>query len=68
MDGVVTIEDATLIQKASLDMVALDGVATAISDVNGDGKVTVEDATLIQKYLSGGYAQTGRVGESVIIG
>ena len=68
LDGVVTIEDATLIQKASLDMVALDGVATAISDVNGDGKVTVEDATLIQKYLSGGYAQTGRVGESVIIG
>ncbi len=68
LDGVITVDDVTLIQKASLNIVALDDIATAISDVNDDGKITVADATLIQKYLSRGYTNTGRTGESVILG
>lgn len=64
-DGVITIEDASLIQKAGLGIITLDEAQTALADVNGDGRISILDVTLIQKYLAGGYQNTGLVGQTV---
>ena len=57
-DGVITIADATEIQKMGLGMVEV----SALADVNNDGRISILDVTLVQKYLVGGYANTGLVG------
>ncbi|MCD8026694.1 MAG: dockerin type I repeat-containing protein [Clostridiales bacterium] len=49
LDGVVTVADVTLVQKASALLVTLTDEQTVLADVNGDGRVSVLDATCIQK-------------------
>ena len=51
-DGSVTIDDATLVQKAVAELAELDAKQQKAADVNGDGDVTIDDATLIQKYVA----------------
>ncbi len=51
-DGVITVMDATLIQKAGVDLETLSDTQTILADVNQDGRVSVVDATLIQKYIA----------------
>lgn len=60
-DGVITIADATEIQKMGIGMVEVN----ALGDVNGDGRISILDVTLVQKYLAGGYTNTGLVGTPV---
>ena len=62
-DGEITIEDATLIQKAVAGIATFDADQKVLADVNGDGEVSVFDVTLIQKYIVGGYSNTGNVGK-----
>lgn len=52
-DNLITIADATLIQKfaAGLDTVADKYIRAA--DVDGNGEINIKDATLIQKYIAG---------------
>ena len=52
-DGVVTILDATLIQKYKAHMIDASEIDLSVADVDGDGTVTVLDATRIQKYKAG---------------
>ena len=51
-DGIVTIDDATAIQKYLAKLITLDDAALKAADANGDGIVTIDDATAIQKYLA----------------
>lgn len=49
-DGVIDILDAVMVQKCSVDKVALTEDQQKAADVNGDGIVDILDAVLIQKY------------------
>ena len=40
-DGKVTVDDATVLQRAAVDFVQLTDTQTALADVNGDGRVSV---------------------------
>lgn len=51
-DGRVSVEDATLIQKAVGELEELDAQQKMLADVNSDSKVDVVDATLIQEYAA----------------
>ena len=51
-DGVVSIADVTMIQRAAAEAVTLTDVQKKAADVNGDGAVDISDATLIQQYLA----------------
>lgn len=62
-DGVITITDATLVQKAAIKLAKLSDMSREIGDVNGDGKLTISDVTCIQRYLSRygeGFGKTGK--------
>lgn len=48
-DGVVTVVDATLVQKYVVKLSTLTDSQIKIADVNGDGEISVADATEIQK-------------------
>ena len=72
-DGIITIQDATEIQKMGLGILDIDEDATdeeieklmiayALADVNDDGRVSILDVTYVQKYIVGGYNNTGKVG------
>ena len=52
-DGIVTILDATWIQRALAGIGAPAGFNEAAADVDGDGDVTILDATYLQRYLVG---------------
>lgn len=75
MDGFVTIQDATMIQKMGLGIITDEPttdeeieklmLAFVLADVNDDGRVSILDVTYVQKYLVGGYSNTGRVGNVV---
>lgn len=69
-DGVITVMDATLVQKLGLGVEKSESDLTSIlADVNNDGRVSVLDVTCIQKYITGGYSNTGRTGvELEIVG
>lgn len=61
-NGVVTIEDATLIQKYLAEMSEFTLQQIMLADVNGDNSVTVTDVTCVQRYLAefeGGAGRTG---------
>lgn len=73
MDGIISIQDATEIQKMGLGILDTDEDATEeeleaifiaweLADVNGDGRVSILDVTYVQKYLVGGYNNTAKVG------
>lgn len=49
-DGIITIADATLIQKVAVGFEALSDKYTKAADVDGNGIINVKDATYIQKY------------------
>lgn len=75
-DGIISIQDATEIQKLGLGILDVEEDATeeeleaifiayALADVNGDGRVSILDVTYVQKYIVGGYNNTGKVGTPV---
>ena len=51
-DGVISIADATTLQKHLANIVDFDDEQLAVADTNGDGSVSIADATQIQKYLA----------------
>ncbi len=67
-DGIITIDDVTLIQKASIGLVVLTDKQMIAADVSGDGRISIVDATMIQKYLAaaGGYKNIGRTGQEIL--
>ena len=62
-DGKVTVDDATVLQRAAVDFVLLTDTQTALADVNGDGRVSVLDVTCVQKYIAQFSSGTGRAGQ-----
>lgn len=66
LDGIITIEDATLIQKIGINMAKTDYKVNLLSDVNNDGRVSVVDATYVQKYLAELNYDTKSVGKVCI--
>ncbi len=52
-DGVLSIKDATLIQKHLALLSKLDSEQLLLADVNGDKSVSIKDATKIQRILAG---------------
>ncbi len=52
LDGIVSVGDATIVQKAAAEMIDLDDDQKIAADCNGDKIVSVADATLIQKYAA----------------
>lgn len=51
-NGVIGINDATLIQKHCAKMITLTGNGLLAADVDGNGNVGIGDATYIQKYCA----------------
>ena len=63
LDGIVSIKDASDIQKAAIGLINLNSMSKKVGDVNDDGKLTVSDTTCIQRYLSNyknGIGKTGK--------
>ncbi len=58
-DGIISVSDATALQKQLANGVEFDDEMLAVADTNGDGIVSVSDATLIQKYLAGNASSLG---------
>ena len=67
LDGVITVDDATLVQKAGIDLVTLDGNAVVAADVNGDGRISILDVTCIQKYLANITDGAENAGKEVVV-
>ena len=65
MDGVVTVKDATLVQKGVADITYVTAVQRYLADPAGDG-LNVKDATAIQKSLAG-YEVNLPMGEELVI-
>ena len=51
-DNIISIKDATAIQKHVADIEHIKADRLGLSDVNGDNSVNIKDATAIQKYLA----------------
>ena len=64
-NGIVSINDATLIQKAAIDLVSFTNLQKRLADVNGDGRVSVLDVTCVQKYLAEYTTDCGKTGEAM---
>ena len=60
-NGKLNINDATLIQRAAVNMVELTDEQTVVADVNYDGNIDINDVTMIQKYLTGMSVGIGNV-------
>lgn len=60
-DGIITIVDATIVQKYIVNMAHLDNVNQKLADVDVDAVITIKDATAVQKYIVNvdGYGKTG---------
>ena len=63
-DGVITITDASVIQKYLSEMIVFSKRQEIASDCDGDGEVGIKDATLIQMYCAE-YENTGNIGNYV---
>ncbi|MBU5461676.1 dockerin type I domain-containing protein [Lachnoclostridium sp. MSJ-17] len=63
LDGKITVDDATLLQRAAVDYVRMTDTQTALADTNGDGRVSVLDVTCVQKYIAGFTSGMGKTGE-----
>ena len=59
----VNIEDATLIQKVSVELLRCSDLHFDLADVNGDGRVSVLDVTCVQKYIAQYAEGMGKTGE-----
>lgn len=55
LDGDVTIDDATLVQKYLANMEGLSEQAQKNADVDKSSNISIDDVTTIQKYLAGAY-------------
>ncbi len=53
LSGVVTVKDATMIQKYAASLVQLDKIQLFLANCNSTGDVNVKDATQVQKYCAG---------------
>ena len=53
LDGIVDINDATLLQKYIANLEDLSEEQLRASDANQDGEITIADATVIQKMIAG---------------
>ena len=63
-DGSITVDDATAVQKYSINMpTGTPRFIADVADVNGDGRVSVLDVTCIQKYIAEFTTGTGRTGQ-----
>ena len=64
LDGNITIDDATLVQKAGINLVQLTEEQEAVANVNPaeDDVINIIDVTYIQKWIAGGYKNTAYVG------
>lgn len=62
-DGIVTVFDATMIQRKIADLIA-EALSLTVADVDRDNIITVFDATHIQRYLAGLSAPSG-IGQPV---
>lgn len=51
-DGVLTVDDATLIQKYLAELTGFNSLQKILADFNCDGSITIEDVTEMQKYIS----------------
>ena len=63
-NGKIDIDDATLIQKASIDLVELTDTQKAIADVNADGRISILDVTCVQKHIAEYTSGTGKTGDA----
>lgn len=64
MDGVISISDATYIQKINAELVTPENeIVNKLADADGDGSITISDATLIQKYIAEIFSDTGNAGK-----
>lgn len=63
LDGSITIDDATLIQRAAVELEAFSDLQKQLADANSDGRVSILDVTCVQKYLAEHTTGTGRTGE-----
>ena len=61
-NGEIDIDDASLIQRAGIDLAKLTDTQRALADVNGDGRVSILDVTCVQKYLAEYTSGTGKTG------
>lgn len=52
LDGIVSISDATTVQKQIAGMINFNDLQTTVADTNGDGTINIFDVTTIQKYLA----------------
>lgn len=52
-DSLITVADATLIQKVAAGFETLTDERTKAADVDGNGTINIKDATLIQKHIVG---------------
>ena len=63
LDGKISVEDAAMLQRASVGFVRLTDLQNELADVNGDGRVSVLDVTCIQKYIAQFANGKGRTGD-----
>ena len=62
LDGTINVHDATMIQRATIQLNTLSDWQKILADVDGDGSVTIMDVTCVQRYIaefSGDYGDTG---------
>lgn len=52
LDGIITIDDATLIQKHVAELITLSGDQLIAAECEDDGLININDATAVQLYLS----------------
>ena len=52
LDGKVTIQDATLMQRYCAEYVTLDNIQFSFSDADSNGDININDATTIQKIVA----------------
>ena len=64
LDGKVSVDDVTEIQRHILELLTLTGDAFRAADVDGNGIISIADATLIQKYLAEAETEQ-RIGEPI---
>ena len=51
LDGKITVQDATILQKHTVKRLTLIDAQKAVADVNNDGKINIKDCTAIQRML-----------------
>ena len=52
LDGIISISDATAIQRHLAEIESISDEQLVLADTNGDGKIDIGDATHLQKYLA----------------